>query len=58
VRQDGILLGKVAYLLETGANDVLVVRGDRETLIPYIVDDVIEDVDLVSGEIRVNWDWD
>ncbi len=58
VHRDGKLLGKVAYLLETGANDVLVVRGDREVLIPYIVDDVIEDVDLASGVIRVNWEWD
>lgn len=58
VRRDGKLLGKVAHLLATGANDVLVVRGDREILIPYIKDDVIEDVDLASGVIRVNWEWD
>ena len=58
VHKDGRLLGKVAHLLETGANDVLVVRGDREVLIPYIKDEVIEDVDLASGVIRVNWEWD
>ncbi len=58
VHRDGTLLGEVAQLLETGANDVLVVSGDREILIPYIKDDVIEDVDLAKGVIRVNWDWD
>jgi 16S rRNA processing protein RimM len=55
---DGKILGKVAHLLETGANDVLVVRGDREILIPYVANEVIEDVDLVEGVIRVNWEWD
>ena len=58
VRQDGKLLGQVAHLLETGANDVLVVRGDQEVLIPYIAGQVIEDVDLAEGVIRVNWEWD
>ena len=58
VHKDGRLLGKVAHLLETGANDVLVVRGDREVLIPYIKDEVIEDVDLANGVISVNWEWD
>jgi 16S rRNA processing protein RimM len=58
VQRGGTVLGKVDHLLETGANDVLVVRGDREVLIPYIKHDVIEDVDLANGVIRVNWDWD
>lgn len=58
VHRDGTLLGRVDHLLETGANDVLVVRGDREILIPYVKNDVIEDVDLAEGVIRVNWEWD
>ncbi len=58
VHRDGTLLGRVDHLLETGANDVLVVRGDREILIPYVKGDVIEDVDLARGVIRVNWEWD
>ena len=56
---DGTVIGTVAYLLETGANDVLVVRkGDREVLIPFLVEQVIKDVDLADGVIRVDWDWD
>ena len=54
-------LGNVNYLLETGANDVLVVRAseasidDRERLIPYLEDTVILGVDLAGAVIEVNW---
>ena len=58
IRRDGAELGKVAYLLETGAHDVLVVRGERETLIPFVMDEVILGVDLADGRIDVDWDWD
>ena len=47
--------GLVVRILETGANDVLVVQGERERLIPFIAD-VIATVDLQGGLIRVNWD--
>ena len=57
--RDGSVLGTVDYLIETGANDVLVVRdGDTETLVPFITGDVVKDVDLAAGVIRVDWDWD
>jgi len=52
---DGIDLGKVDHLFETGANDVLVAKGDRQRLIPFI-DGVIDRVDLETGLIRVDWD--
>ncbi len=52
----GIDLGKVAWLFETGNNDVLVVEGDRERYIPYITDEVIISVDLKSSKIVVDWD--
>ncbi len=51
-------LGVVDYLIETGANDVLVVKGDRERLIPFVLEQVILEVDLDRGEIRVDWDRD
>jgi 16S rRNA processing protein RimM len=47
-------LGEVTQILETGANDVLVVQGERERLIPFIAD-VIQAVDIAAGEIRVDW---
>jgi 16S rRNA processing protein RimM len=51
-------LGKVDHLLETGANDVLVVVGDRERLIPFVQHDVVKRVDLETGVIQVDWDKD
>ena len=44
--------------METGSNDVLVVKGEREYLIPYLPDDVVLDVDLATGVIRVDWEPD
>jgi 16S rRNA processing protein RimM len=49
-------LGRVDHLLETGANDVLVVQGERERLIPFVPGKVVVRVDLESGVIRVDWD--
>ena len=59
---DGCDLGKVASLMETGANDVLVVEGaaegQRQRLIPFVIGEVVTDVDLDGGRIVVNWDPD
>jgi 16S rRNA processing protein RimM len=52
------LLGVVDHLIETGANDVLVIRGEREHLVPFVRGQVIKSVDLESGVIRVDWDPD
>jgi len=56
----GIELGRVVSLMETGANDVLVVReaGEqgREHLIPFIRQQVIQEVDLENGQLTVDWD--
>jgi len=49
-------LGRIVQILQTGANDVLVVQGDRERLIPFIAD-VIRGVDA-AGVLRVNWSAD
>lgn len=58
VNRDNVVLGKVHNLLETGANDVLVVRGDaEERLIPF-VSDYIVDVDLAAKRITVDWGLD
>ena len=56
-----VLLGEVSGFLETGANDVLVVKGSsgsidqKERLIPY-VDQFLLNVDTDEGEILVDWD--
>lgn len=53
---DGTALGRVDHLLETGANDVLVVRNGRERLIPWIPDEVIRAIDPDAGRMVVDWD--
>ena len=58
VTVDGRDLGRVERLLETGANDVLVVQGERERLIPFLRPDVVTAVDLDGAVIRVDWDPD
>jgi 16S rRNA processing protein RimM len=56
VTDKGVSLGVVTSLMETGVNDVLVVKGEREHLIPYIRDDVVKSIDLSSGVVTVDWD--
>ena len=66
VNQGGVELGVVDHLLETGANDVLVVRQERgqgagaqEILLPWSPHAIVE-VDVAAGRLRVDWDadWD
>ena len=54
--EDGQLLGNVDHLLETGANDVLVVEGQRRVLVPFVMNEVVKRVDIGGGLIVVDWD--
>lgn len=54
----GHQLGRVSRLMETGANDVMVVKGDRERLIPFVMGAYVKAVDTVGGAITVDWDPD
>jgi len=57
VTTTGASLGQVSHLFATGANDVLVARdGERERLIPFVLEHYVHDVDLESGRIVVDWD--
>ena len=56
VSLEGHILGGVKRLIETGANDVLVVEGEgRRYLIPYVNDIYIKEVDLEKMQIKVDW---
>jgi len=55
VDQRGTELGRVSHLFETGAHDVMVVRGDIERLIPFS-GSVIKRVDVGNGVIHVDWE--
>ncbi len=63
VTNQGYDLGTVSDLMETGANDVLVVKANRndsfnqkERLIPYLFDQVVISVDTINKQICVDWD--
>ena len=64
INQQGTELGVVESLMETGANDVLVVAEETaghkriERLIPWIMHDVIIAVELEQGILKVDWDPD
>lgn len=53
---DGAELGVVDHVMATGANDVLVVKGDRERLIPFLQGRVVRRVNLDEGWLEVDWD--
>ncbi len=53
---DGQPLGRISHLFATGANDVIVVRGERERLIPFVQPDVVRSVDLDQRRMLVDWD--
>lgn len=58
VNLQGQSLGKVQSLIETGANEVLVLEdGERQRLVPF-VDHVIKAVDVPAGTIRADWESD
>ena len=52
----GVQLGVVDGLLETGANDVVIVQGERERVIPFLQGQTIMNIDLDAGKMVVDWD--
>ena len=60
---NGEKLGRIDHIMETGANDVIVVtpaaKKAKQCLIPYIPE-VVQEIDLDQGLMRVDWqlDWD
>ena len=57
INQQQVVLGKVSNLVDTGANNVLVVNGDKEHWVPYIEPFLIS-VDIDKQQILVDWDED
>ena len=55
---DGADFGVVSHLFSTGANDVLVARGERERMIPFLLPDYVVSVDFDAGCVTVDWDAD
>ena len=58
INKENIVLGKVSNLMETGANDVLMIKGEYgQILIPF-VSNYIESVDTDSKTIIADWGLD
>ena len=57
LNRHGERLGRVAKVLETGANNVLVLEGEKERLLPF-VDSVILSVDVAGRRLSVDWELD
>lgn len=55
---EGVRLGQVESLLETGANDVVIVKGERERAIPFLQGQSIIRIDLDARRMIVDWDAD
>ena len=55
---EGVALGTVSHLFDTGANPVMVISGDRERLVPFVTDQYVQSVDFDAGLIVVDWDPD
>lgn len=53
---EGVSLGVVDSLMETGANDVVIVHGERERVIPFLQGQTIIKIDLETGKMIVDWD--
>ncbi|AEW44352.1 16S rRNA processing protein [Serratia symbiotica str. 'Cinara cedri'] len=65
VTTTGYIMGKVIHMIETGSNDVMVIKanlkdvfGIKERLVPFLCDQVIKKVDLIAQVINVDWDPD
>ena len=55
---NGTELGTIEKMLATGAHDVMVVRGERERLIPFVREQYVKSVNLDDGIVVVDWDPD
>jgi 16S rRNA processing protein RimM len=58
VNLDSVVLGLVDEVMETGAHDVLVLKGEKRRLVPFVKDRVVKSVDLNRKLITVDWNPD
>lgn len=58
INQQGQCFGYVTEIMPTGANDVLVVQGEKKYLIPYLPGLFVIDINDVDKVITVDWDMD
>ena len=58
VNLSAVVLGKISTLLDSGANQVLVVEGqDKQHLLPFVAP-IVKSVDLKAKQVSVDWEAD
>lgn len=55
---EGLTLGTIDEVMDTGANPVLVIQGEQRHLVPYLPEQVVKEVNLASSYVIVDWDSD
>ena len=61
---DNVDLGRVKEILETNANDVLVIEptkssvDEKERLVPYVKDNVVKEINKIDKTILIDWSED
>lgn len=56
--RQGVCLGQIVQMLSTGAHDVMEIEPEssgRSVLIPFVLGEHVDQVDLAAGEVRVGW---
>jgi 16S rRNA processing protein RimM len=56
ITNTGVELGYIDHIFETGAHPILVVKGDKERLIPLVMGNIVKEVKLSEKRIIVDWD--
>ena len=59
VNLEGVELGQISSLMETAANDVLLIKplqsNEAEILVPFVMPHFVKKVDLEQGVIELDW---
>ncbi len=57
---DGVSLGKIDWIFNTGSNNVLTIKEEtkekKERMVPYLMGDVVISIDLDADLMIVDWD--
>ena len=56
VSSSGAVFGVIAEVTSNGAQDVMLVKGDIERLIPWVSGQIVQSVDLKTRQVVVEWD--
>lgn len=56
INLQAVELGLIDHFISTGANDVMVLAGQGERLIPFVKDKIVHHIDLTAKVMRVDWD--